>query len=90
MKKIHAFITNALHELMLRLKCSDCCPFVQSLEPSKPLSFALATETRVRHLGYFQFGNKSTPLEVKWEHAQAMHLALDFMRNMVWKSERLF
>lgn len=30
------------------------------------------------------------PLEVKWEHAQAMDLALDFMRNMIWKRERLF
>lgn len=27
---------------------------------------------------------------MKWELAQAMHLALDFMGNMIWKRERLF
>jgi hypothetical protein len=37
-----------------------------------------------------QFGNKSVPFAVKWENAQAMHLALDFMRNMIWKRQRLF
>lgn len=61
----------------------------QSLEPSKAQPCILHWNPHQKPRFGVQFGNKSVLFAVKWELAQAMHLALDFMGNMIWKRERL-